>query len=169
MTMAIARTCAYGRFPRLGRAGVVIVWLIVTAIAVADDKEVKPIATAKDADRTASLGPIRLEKDGIVIRGAEELVARTDRAKDAKDPAVQREIAAQVAKLLKVEAIDWKEQMLVGIIAQEVEALTSDGKVLTVTYRPYREPLARSVPRTPKTLFLVPRVEGEVKFVAKKN
>jgi hypothetical protein len=152
--MSIARTC-------------LIAWLVAGGVAAAD--EVKPIATATDSERTARIGPVRVEKDGVVIRSAEELVARTARAKDANDPAVQKEFAAAVAKLLKVEAIDWDKQMLIGIIATEVVSVTADGKNLTVTYRPYQEPLTRAVPRTPKHLLLLGRTDGDVKFVAKKD
>jgi hypothetical protein len=148
----------------------VAAWLVVPAAAGADDtKDVKAIATAKDVARSASFGPIRLKKEGVVIRSAEELVALTAKATAANDPAVQKETEAEVAKLLQVEAIDWAKRMILGVIGEEVESLKSDGKALTVSYVPFKEPLARAIPKTPKVLVLVERFEGEVKFVPKKK
>jgi hypothetical protein len=74
---------------------------------------------------------------------------------------------AELAKLFKVEAIDWKKQMVLGAICERFDSLKVDGKGLTVTFVPYQEPPARSISRTPKILVLVNRVEGEVKFEKK--
>jgi hypothetical protein len=146
-----------------------VVWLILPVPALAEDaKEVKPIATAKDNSRSASIGSFRLKKEGAVIRSAEELVKVTSQAKDAKDPAVQKEMEAELAKLLKVDAIDWKKQMVLGVISEGFDSLSADGKVLTATFVPFKEPLARAIPATPKVLVLIERFEGEVTFAKKK-
>jgi hypothetical protein len=145
------------------------VWLILPTMARAEDtKELKPTATAKDKSRSASIGSFQLKTDGVVVRSAEELVGLTSKAKSAKDPAVQKEMEAELAKLLKVDAIDWKKQMVLGVIGEEFDSLKTDGKVLTATFVPFKEPPVRSIPATPKILVLIDRVEGEVKFVKKK-
>jgi hypothetical protein len=143
--------------------------VVFPAPAPADDaREVKPLATAKDDARSASFGPFLLKTDGVVIRSAEDLVGLTARAKSAKDPAVQKEQEAELAKLLKVETVDWKKQMVLGVIGEKFDCLIVDGKTLTVTFVPFKEPGIRGIPPTPKVLVLVERVEGEVKFVRKK-
>ena len=48
---------------------------------------------------------------------AEELVGVTSKAKSAKDPDVQKEMEAELAKLLKVDAIDWNKQIVLGVIS----------------------------------------------------
>lgn len=103
-----------------------------------------------------------------MIRSAEELVALTDKAKSAKDPAVQKEMVAELAKLLKVDAIDWNKQIVLGVIGEGFDSLNTNGKVLTVTFIPFKERVGRSVPPAPKVLLLIERFEGEVQFVKKK-
>jgi hypothetical protein len=75
---------------------------------------------------------------------------------------------AELAKLLKVEAVDWNEQTVLGVIGEGFEALRIEGKVLTATFVPFKEPSGRALPRTPKVLVLLERFDGEVKFVKKK-
>src|SRR5262245_13407804 len=144
------------------------VCLVLPAAALADDaKDVKPIATAKGDSRDGRLGPFEIKRHGVAIRSAEELVALTSKAKSATDQAVQKEMEAELAKLLKVESIDWKKQMVVAVISGRFESLTTDGTALTATFVPYKEPLALVVPPTSKVMVLVERFEGEVKFVQK--
>jgi hypothetical protein len=81
---------------------------------------------------------------------------------------VQKEMEAELAKLLKVNAIDWSKQMVLGAIATRLVSLKTDGKVVTATFIPYQEPLARRIPPTPKFLVLIERFEGEVRFNPKK-
>ena len=81
-----------------------------------DARDVKPIATAKSDSRDSRLGPFEIKRNGVVVRSAEELVALTTKAKSATDPEVQKEMAAELAKLLKVDAIDWKKQMVLAVI-----------------------------------------------------
>jgi hypothetical protein len=156
------------RGPCLCVAFFVAAWSVLPAALADDAKELKPIATAKDNSRSASIGPFLLKTDGVVIRTAEELVALTTKAKSAKDEAVQKEMEAELAKLLKVETIDWNKQMVLGVIGEGFESLTTDGKVLTATFVPFKEPGGRAAPPAPKVLVLVARFEGEVKFVKKK-
>jgi hypothetical protein len=90
------------------------------------------------------------------------------KAKSAKDPVVQKEMDVELAKLLKVDAVDWRKHIVLGVIGQGFDSLKYDGKVLTATYIPFKEPLTRLIPPTPKVLVLIERFEGEVKFVPKK-
>jgi hypothetical protein len=157
------------RAPRLFVAFLAAAWLILPATALAEDaKELKPIATAQDNSRSASIGSFEIKQAGLVIRSAEELVALTSKAKSAKEPAVQKEMEAELAKLLKVDAIDWNKQIVLGVIGEKIESQIADGKTLTVTFVPPKERPIRSIPRTPKILVLVDRFEGEVKFEKKK-
>ena len=151
-------------------AGLVMTWTILTAPARAEDaRELKPIASAKDNERSSTIGSFYLRKDGVVIRSAEELVALTGKEKARKDPAVQKAMEAELARLLKVEAIDWNKQIVLGIIGEGFESLKTDGKVLTATFIPFNEPLTRAIPPTPKVLVLIGRFEGEVRFTPKKK
>ncbi len=156
------------RGPRLSAAFVMAACSALPAALADDTKELKPIATARDNSRSASIGPFLLKREGVVIRGAEDLVALTDKAKSAKDPVVQKEMEAELAKLLKVERIDWNKEMVLGVIGEGFDSLTTDGKVLTATFVPFKEPGPRRIPATPKVLVLVSRFEGEVTFVKKK-
>jgi hypothetical protein len=144
-------------------------WAILPATTLAEDaRDVKSIAAAKGDSRDGRLGPFEIKRHGVVVRSAEELVALTSEAKSAKDPKVQKEMEAELAKLLKVDAIDWNKQMVIAVIGEKIESLKTDGKALTATYVPFKEPLQLAVPPTPKVLVLIERLEGEVKFVQKK-
>lgn len=134
-----------------------------------DARELKTIAAAKDSSRTSSFGPFLLTRTGLVLRSAEELVALTSKAKTAKDPAVQKEMEAELVKLLKVDKIDWSKQIVLAVIGEGFDSLKTDGKVLTASFVPFNEPLTRLIPPTPKVLVLAERFEGEVKFVPKKK
>jgi hypothetical protein len=147
----------------------VAVWLILPAAVRAEDaKQLKPLATVRDDSRSASIGSFQLKTQGVVIRSAEELVALTDKAKSAKDSEVQKAMEAELAKLLKVDAIDWSKQTVLGVIGEGFDSLSAEDKVLTATFVPFKEPGGRAVPRTPKVLVVIERFEGEVKFVKKK-
>jgi hypothetical protein len=157
------------RGTQLTRALVVSVWMVLPAAARAEDtKELKPTATARDDTRSTSIGSFEIKKEGVVVRSAEELVGLTEKAKSAKDPAVQSALETELTKLFKVDAIDWNKQIVLGVIGEGFDSLNTDGKVLTATFVPYKEPPGRGVPRTPKFLVLIERFEGEVKFVKKK-
>jgi hypothetical protein len=144
-------------------------WLVLPAMAFAEDtRELKPIATAKGNSRDGRLGPFEIKRHGVAVRSAEELVILSSKAQSATDSKIQKEMEAELAKLLKVDAIDWNKQMVIAVISEKFESLTTDGKALTATYIPFKEGMALVVPQTPKILVLIERFEGEVKFVAKK-
>jgi hypothetical protein len=153
--------------PLLSIACLVAGWSILPATARAEDKDVKPIATVQDESRSGRVGSFDIKRNGVAIRSAEELVALTSKAKSATDAVVQTEMEAELAKILKVDSIDWKKQMVVAVIAVQVDSIKTDGKDLTVNYTPYKEPPTLAIPATPKHLLLVDHVEGEVKFVQK--
>jgi hypothetical protein len=143
---------------------------LATAPAYAEEgKELKVAASAKETSREYRIGPVSFTNSSIVlIRSAEELVAASDKPASAKDPAVQKEMTAALAKVLKVEAIDWKKQMVVAGIAESVDSLKVAGNVLTVNYTRHYERPVRAVLPKPKVVVLAERFEGgEVKFVPK--
>jgi hypothetical protein len=154
-------------------AYLVAAWVILTATARAEDaKELKIIASAQDSPRAANIGPVQLnDYGGVVIRSTEELVALSSKAKSAKDPAVQKETEAELAKLLEVDAIDWSKQMVLAVRGEpgtkadrvHFESLTVEGKVLTVAWKVRQRP-PHAGPGTPIALILVARFDGEVKF-----
>jgi len=156
---------------RLALSISVIALLLSPVVASADDaKELKILANAKVSTKERNIGPVVLNKlTPVIIRSAEELAAATQKAKSAKDADVQKEIEAEVAKLLKVDAIDWKKQMIVAGVAESFDSAKSDGKVLTVTFTKYVERPTRAVLPWPKVMSLVERFEGEVKFVPKET
>src|SRR5260370_279202 len=98
---------------QLSVACLVIVYAVLSAPLRAEDaQELKIIASAQDSSRAANIGPVQLAEPGsVVIRSAEELVAVSSKAESVKDPAVQKEMVAELAKLLQVDDIDWSNQM----------------------------------------------------------
>ena len=145
------------------------VLMLLPAFTFADDaKELKVIAKAKEVTQENSIGPIVINKQApALIRSAEELVAASKKAKSAKDPEVQKEMTTALAKLLKVEGIDWSKQMVLVGVVESFDSLKPDGKVLTATYTRYYERPAPAVLPSPKVAVLTERFEGEVKFVPK--
>src|SRR4051812_43039377 len=86
--------------------------ILLAPLRADDGREWKIIASAQDSSRAGSIGPVHLEAPGtVVIRSAEELVALSSKATSAKDPAVQKEMETELARLLEVDAIDWSKQM----------------------------------------------------------
>lgn len=140
-------------------------WLGLFTTVHAEDNDAKPIATATGKSRDGRIGPFEIDRNGVAIRSAEALVSLTTKAKLAKDSAVQKEMEAELAKLLKVESIDWSKHMVIATIAEKFDSLKTDGKILRANYYPYKEPIALALPMAPKIMVLVERVEGEVKFV----
>jgi hypothetical protein len=137
-----------------------------------DASEVKIIASAQDSPRAASIGPVQLHAYGsVVLRSAEELVAHSSKATSAKDPGVQKEVEAELAKLLDVDAIDWSQQMVLAVRGEpgtkadrvHFDSLKVEGKVLTVAWKVRQRP-PHAGPGTPIALILVARFDGEVKF-----
>lgn len=136
-------------------------------------RELNIIASAQDSPRATNIGPVQLGQPGsVVIRNAEELVALSSRAKSAKDPAAQKEMEAELARLLQVDAIDWSKQMALAVRGEpgtkadriRFNSLTVEGKILTVAWKVNARP-PHAGPGTPIALILVERFDGEVKFV----
>ena len=132
-------------------------------------KEPKVIATFGEP-----YGPIQIKKTdtGIVIRDAEELVSHSNKPGAAKDASVQKAMEAELAKLLKVERIDWSKQMILAVNGHgsgdgsgtiRFGALKIEDKILTVPWRQENRPSLGIV--TPRGMILVDCFIGEVKFV----
>jgi hypothetical protein len=151
-----------------------------TAGAADDDKnppkELKVIAQATDSFPGKQKNfPRPVDPKGplpaAVIRDVEELVAATGLKDKAKDEGTQKEVAATVAKALKVETIDWKSQMLVVIDEQEginrsltVGPFRVQDKSVNVTYNIDTRQGGAAIRRACRAILLVERWEGEIKF-----
>jgi hypothetical protein len=159
---------------QLSVACLVAAWVILPATARAEDaKELRTFASAQDSSRAAHIGPVQLDEPGsVVIRSAEELVGFSSKAKSAKDRAVQKEIEAELAKVLLLDAIDWNKQMVLAVRGEpgtnadrvRFDSLKVEDKVLTVAWKVNARP-PHAGPGTPIALILVERFDGEVKFV----
>jgi hypothetical protein len=135
-----------------------------------EDRELKILARG--------VWPVRKDKPvQLVLRSAEELaVAHEIDPKDAKDKRMQSAVSEDVAKLLKVKAIDWKKQMIVVVTAGtkptagysiEVLTLAVKDKTLTVRWKlnsPKPDAVVASVITHPSQMALVERFEGPVQF-----
>jgi hypothetical protein len=141
-------------------------WKVIAKVASVGDKPAIPLTFKQDPK------DVTKAEHGVVLRGPADLAARyyAD-PKKAADPAEQAAATEWVAKVLGVETIEWSKQMLLAISAgltptpHEVRVVSlraKDGE-LTVTWD--------IVPRDgtgvsdPRALLLVPRFEGEVRFV----
>jgi len=146
--------------------------ILPAPLCAEDARELKIIASAQDSPRAANIGPVQLDDyGGAVIRSAEELVAHSGKPDSAKDPATQKEMTAELAKLLGVDGIDWKKQMVLAVRGQpgtkadrvHFDSLKVQGKVLTVAWKVKQRP-PHAGTGTPIALVLVERFDGEVKF-----
>jgi hypothetical protein len=151
---------------------VTLVGVLIPTVRADDARELKIIATAQDSPRAANIGPVQLDSfGGVVIRSPEELVAASSKAESAKDAAVQKELTAELAKLLQVDGIDWSQQMVVAVRGEpgtkadriHFDALTVEGKTLTVAWKVKQRPPHAGF-GTPIALILVDRFDGETKF-----
>jgi hypothetical protein len=78
---------------------------------------------------------------------------------------------AELAKLLEVDAIDWRKQMVLAVRGEpgtkadrvHFDSLKVEGKVLTVAWKVKQRP-PHAGTGTPIALILVDRFDGEVKF-----
>jgi formylglycine-generating enzyme required for sulfatase activity len=152
--------------------GLVVAWVTIIPLALLGEepKGPKVIATASDPDPVL----VRLKKhdSGVVIRSAQELVAHSGKPDSAKDTAVQKETESELAKLLKVDAIDWNKQMVVAVQGHpnhgergsiKFDPPTIEGKSLVVHWKQENRVGGRAPYRGPPTGFaLVERFEGEV-------
>jgi hypothetical protein len=154
---------------QLAVACLVTAWAILPApLSAEDGKDLKP-----GAKIVMSPGPLVYKAPRIlVIRTAEELVAYSNKPLQSKDREVQQEISSALAKLFKVDAIDWNKQMVVGIMTGggrgdsgnlAFNSFLLQGKSLTVHYTgpAYPDHNCASL----SGLALIPRCEGQVKFV----
>lgn len=161
---------------RLAIACSVFACAVLAAPARAEEaREVEIIASAQDSTRVASIGPVLLDATGgYVIRSAEQLVTLSSKADSAKDPAVQKEIEAELVKLLKVDAIDWSKQMALAVRGEpgtkadtiRFDSIKVEDKVLTVAWKVRPRP-PHAGPGTPVAVILVERFDGEVRFALK--
>lgn len=147
--------------------------VLLAPVRAEDARDWKIIASALDSSRVANIGPVQLKQPGsVVIRSAEELTALSSKANFAKDPAVQQEMAAELARLLQVDAIDWNKQMALAVRGEpgtkadriRFDSLKVEDKILTVAWKVNARP-PHAGPGTPIALILVERFDGEVKFV----
>ena len=147
----------------------VAAWAILPApLGAQDVKDLKPGAKIVMAH-----GPLANKPQlHLVIRSAEELVANSAKPLKSKDREVQQEMSSALAKLFKVDAIDWDKQMVVGIMTGggrgdagnlAFVSFLLQGKSLTVHYTGPAFPDHNCVSNS--GLALIPRFDGEVTFV----
>src|SRR6516162_11626846 len=98
---------------RLAIGWLVAAWAILPApLGAKDVKDLKPQAKIVMAH-----GPLAYKPQlHLVIRSAEELVANSSKPLKSKDRKVQQEMSSALAKLFRVDAIDWDKQMVVGVM-----------------------------------------------------
>jgi hypothetical protein len=113
----------------------------------------------------------------LVIRSAAELVAKTPYAMlDIQQQAAEKMATEAITKALKVDAIDWKTQMLVVVTAGarptggfklDITSLTVNDKTLTVQWllTPPKGIVTQAFTH-PARVALVERFDGEVRFAA---
>jgi hypothetical protein len=133
-----------------------------------DVKDLKPGAKIVMAP-----GPLaRKPQLHLVIRSAEELVANSSKPLKSRDREVQQEMSSALAKLFRVDAIDWDKQMVVGVMTGggrgdaghlAFVSILRQGKSLTVHYTGPAFPDHNCASNS--GLALIPRFDGEVKFV----
>lgn len=135
-------------------------------------REINIIAEAQESQPEAGIGPVRMVEEGsFAIRSAEDLVAMSAQPAAAKDPAMQKEMEAEVMRLLGVSSIDWRKQMVLAVRGNpgtkldriQFESLKAEDKLLTVSFKVNQRP-PHAGPGTPVALILVDRFD-EVKFV----
>jgi len=146
----------------------VAAWAIPGPLGAEDGKDLKPRAKIVMAHGPLAYKPQR----HLVIRSARELVASSSKPLKSKDRKVQQEMSSALAKLFKVDAIDWDKQMVVGIMTGGGRGDAGNlafgsfllrGKSLTVHYTGPAYPEHNCASNS--GLALIPRFDGEVKFV----
>lgn len=92
---------------------VVLGAILAVSVSADEARDLKVFAKVGFSNSDSTIGPLR-PRPHLVIRSAEELAFNKD-PKKGKDPAFQKEVETQLAKLLKVDAIDWNKQMVVAV------------------------------------------------------
>jgi hypothetical protein len=147
----------------------VAAWPILPAPLGAEDvKDLKP-----GAKIVMPHGPLAYKLQlRLVIRSAKELVANSSTPLKSRDREVQQEMSSALAKLFKVDAIDWDKLMVVGIMTGggrgdagklAFVSILRQGKSLAVHFTGPAFPDHNCAPNS--GLALIPRFDGEVKFV----
>jgi len=91
-------------------------WVLIPGRAAPRSQRSDHHCAAHDSPLEAGIGPVQLRgEEGVVIRDAEQLVARSAKPDSAKDPTMQKEMEAELAKVLDVSAIDWSKQMVLAL------------------------------------------------------
>ena len=142
--------------------------IFLAPLRAEDARDLKPTAKI-----VMSNGPIPYKLHlHLVIRSAEELVANSSKPHKSKDRDVQKEMSSALAKLFKVNAIDWDKQMVVGIMTGGGRGDAGNlafvsflirGNSLTVSYAGPAYPDHTCASNS--GLALIPRCDGEVRFV----
>jgi hypothetical protein len=156
-------------------AGLGVAWAMTLSVTLRADeaKELKVIASASDPN--PDLVRLKKEDSGVVLRSPEDLVAHSSKARSAKDPDVQKEMEAKLAKRLKVKSIDWGKQMVLVVqghaTAGEMGSIKfgspkSEDKALKVPWKQENRVSLVSYKGPPTGFALVDRTEGDVTFVA---
>lgn len=128
---------------------------------------------------TPKAAPNRKEGQQLVLRSVDELIAATPfKESDAPQPVVEKMATDAVAKLLKVDGINWKTQMLVVVTAGSkptggwkvvVDFVHAEDKKATVHWHAQPpEGIATQAFTHPGVVALVDRWDGKVDFAVKK-
>jgi hypothetical protein len=146
----------------------VAAWAILPALGAEDVQDLKPGARIVMAQ-----GPLAYKPQlHLVIRSAEELVANSGKPLQSRDREVQQEMSSALARLFRVDAIDWDKQMVVGVMTGGGRGDAGNlafvsfllrGKSLTVHYTGPAFPDHTCASNN--GLALIPRFDGEVNFV----
>lgn len=147
-----------------------------------EPRALKVFASQSWSNASSKIGPLTFvrksthDKATFVIRTAKDLAAVTWEAfkepKNADDAVLQKEVADQFAKLLKVDRIDWDKQMVIAIWdaanvrgprgGVEFVSFNVQGNQLTVRWK-LDEKRDGSYP-VPRGVALVDRFDGTVVF-----
>ena len=163
----------------MSRRPLLSVAALVAAAALARADEPKgPKVIAAASAPAPTLVKLKADDSGVVIRGPEELVAHTDRPDAAKNPDAQKAAVAELTKLLKVDAIDWKTQTVLAVRGHpgpgsmssiKFDPPVGSGKLLLVVWT-QEDRATRAVYRDQPTGFLlVERFDGEARFLPKER
>jgi formylglycine-generating enzyme len=158
----------------LSVACLVAAWATLVSLTLwaQEPKELKILASASDS--SPLLVGLKQDDNGVVIRGAEELVGVLSKTKSAKDPVVQKEIEADLARRLKVDRIDWSKQMVLAVQGSatrgEYGSIKFDSpyikdKVLVVPYHQENRTYRAAYQGPPTGFALVQSFEGRVNFL----